>query len=47
MAVQPSPNVGSSDNFLQDVSANAPQSAWTVGYYMNGAVARTLASHCC
>jgi myosin-crossreactive antigen len=45
--VQPSPNVGSNDNFLQDVSANSPQSAWTVGYYMNGAVARTLAFHCC
>ena len=46
-AVQPSLNVGSNDNFLQDVSANSPRSAWTVGYHMKGTVARTLAFHCC
>jgi hypothetical protein len=41
----PSPNLGTSTNVLTGVAAVSPDDVWAVGFYSNGADARTLILH--
>jgi hypothetical protein len=43
--IQPSPNVGSSDNSLYAVAATSASNAWAVGQYYNGTTYQTLIEH--
>jgi len=45
MNTVPSPNVGSSHNFLSGVSALASNDVWAVGFYLNGGTFQTLVEH--